>query len=180
MNSLTRAYIALGSNLDNPREQLQNALHALERLPQSTLIGCSHAYRSAAIGPGAQPDYLNAVARLDTELDAATLLQALQAIENAQGRVRTQRWGPRTLDLDLLLFGDDSIDTATLQVPHPRLAERDFVLYPLREISDTNLTLPDGRDIDSLVAQLPASTLERIDTPLKEQTADVRHPRDQC
>ena len=176
MSNTTCAYIALGSNLDKPRDQLQRALRALDQLPLSALIAHSSAYRSAAIGPGEQPDYLNAVARLETGLDAPTLLHALQSIEDAQGRVRTQRWGPRTLDLDLLLFGNDRIDTAELTVPHPRMSERDFVLYPLREISDTNLALPDGREIDKLIAQLPASTLERTETPLRvgDSAADKR------
>jgi len=166
VNKPVHAYIALGSNLENPREQLEHALRALHNLEHSTLLRCSSAYRSTAVGPGDQPDYLNAVAILETTLAAHGLLSELQAIESAQGRTRNERWGPRTLDLDLLLYGDDTIDTPTLTVPHPRLHERDFVLYPLREISDTNLVLPDGRDLNSLIAQLPGTSLTRIEAPL--------------
>lgn len=156
------AYIALGSNLQDPLAQLRSAVAALANLPDTQLQRVSSCWRSAAVGPGDQPDYLNAVARIDTGLDAAALLEALQSIETAQGRVRTERWGPRTLDLDLLLYGDATIDTPTLIVPHPRMTQRDFVLYPLREISDTNPLLPDGRDLDGLIALLPPARLERL------------------
>lgn len=160
------AHIALGSNLQDPLAQLRAAVSALADLPDTHLQRVSSCWRSAAVGPGDQPDYLNAVARIDTGLEAAALLEALQAIETAQGRVRTERWGPRTLDLDLLLYGNAIIDTPTLTVPHPRMTQRDFVLYPLREISDTSVLLPDGRDLDGLIAQLPPARLERLTTPL--------------
>lgn len=147
-----RAYIGLGSNLDNPAEQLRRALTALVRLPQTRLAGCSRFYRSAPLGPQDQPDYVNAVAALDTELAPEALLDALQAIEAAQGRVRLRRWGPRTLDLDLLLYGDDILATPRLTVPHPGLAERNFVLHPLAELAP-DLVLPDGRRLAALLTQ---------------------------
>jgi len=128
---MVRAYIGLGSNLDAPRRQLATALTALAALPQSRLLADSGCYHSRPMGPQDQPDYCNAVAQIDTELKPLALLDALQAIERAQGRVRGRRWGERTLDLDLLLYGDASIDTPRLKVPHPGLCQRDFVYLPL-------------------------------------------------
>lgn len=161
MTNPVPVYVALGSNLQNPSHQLNSALHAIAGLDKTTLVRVSAFYRSSAVGPGNQPDYLNAVALLHTSLDAPALLHALQRIEDAQGRQRAERWGARTLDLDILLFGDAVIDTDELTVPHPRMHERDFVLYPLREISDTKTSLPDGSDLESLIARLPPSSLER-------------------
>ncbi len=155
------AYLGLGSNLEQPERQLSRALEALAALPRSRLARVSAAYRSAAVGPGPQPEYLNAVARLDTELAPAALLAQMQAIERAQGRLRTVRWGPRTLDLDLLLYGDRRIETPHLQVPHPGLAERDFVLYPLAEIAGEGLLLPDGTDLATLLRRCPRGDLSR-------------------
>jgi len=140
---MIRCFIGLGSNLDDPAGQLQQALAALGNLEHSRLGRISRRYRNPAVGPGEQPDFINAVAELFTDLPATTLLKALQDIETAQGRVRTVRWGARTLDLDLLLYGDTVIDTPELQVPHPRLPERNFVLYPLYDI-EPELILPDG------------------------------------
>jgi len=153
------AFIALGSNLGEPALQLQRAVAALAALPDTRLEQVSGVYRSAAVGPGSQPDYLNAVARLVTRLAPESLLDALQRIEEAQGRERGVRWGPRTLDLDILLYGDHRIHSARLTIPHPRMHQRDFVLYPLREISNTNLALPGGADIDSLLDRLPRDGL---------------------
>jgi 2-amino-4-hydroxy-6-hydroxymethyldihydropteridine diphosphokinase len=160
-DTTAHAYIALGSNLDYPAQQLQRAVTALAGLPTSVLTRVSSVYRSAAVGPGQQPDYLNAVALLSTRLAPDALLDALLGIEQAQGRERSERWGPRTLDLDLLLYGDRKIRSARLTVPHPRMHERDFVLYPLREISNTNLILPGDGDVDTLLAQLPEDGLEK-------------------
>lgn len=144
-------YISLGSNLDNPLQQLTKARTELEHLPQTQLLAYSSLYRSKAIGGPAQPDYLNAVAKLTTCLPAMDLLNALQAIEAQHGRVRAERFGPRTLDLDILLYNDMVCDTPRLTLPHPRLAERAFVLYPLAEIAP-DLRLPDGRSIADLHA----------------------------
>ena len=162
------AYIALGSNLDNPKKQLREAVAALEILPGSKLQRVSSIYRSAALGPGNQPDYLNAVALLTTDLSPLLLLNALQSIERQQGRVRDIVWGPRTLDLDLLLYGDQRIEAPRLNIPHPRMQQRNFVLYPLREISDTNLALPDGTDLDTLLQQCPADGLLKTPDRLRE------------
>jgi len=156
---MTSAYIALGSNLCQPQSQLNKAVAALEQLPDTELVRVSSVYRSAAVGPGAQPDYLNAVLLLATTLSPLALLAAMQHIEQQQGRVRDVRWGPRTLDLDLLLYGDLTLTSLQLTVPHPRMQQRDFVLYPLREISGTNLALPDGSDLDTLLQHCPANGL---------------------
>lgn len=168
---MTPAYLGLGSNLEQPARQLVRALAALAALPRSRLARVSAVYRSAAVGPGPQPDYLNAAARLDTALAPLALLERMQAIEQAQGRVRTVRWGPRTLDLDLLLYGDRHIETPRLQVPHPRLAERDFVLYPLAEIAGDGLRLPDGTDIATLLRRCPRGDLTRTRIALTPRPA---------
>ncbi len=129
------AYVGLGSNLDRPREQVLAALDELERLPQTRLVSRSRLYRSAPVGHEAQPDFVNAVARIDTGLTPSRLLEELQAIEKQHGRGRPFPDAPRTLDLDLLLYGDAVIATASLTVPHPRMHQRAFVLRPLAEIS---------------------------------------------
>jgi 2-amino-4-hydroxy-6-hydroxymethyldihydropteridine diphosphokinase len=156
---MIEAYIGLGSNLEEPIQQLRHALLAVAELPSSHLVQVSSAYRSPAVGPGEQPDYLNAVVQLRTSLDPDALLQKLQRIELAQGRVRTVRWGPRTLDLDILLYGDLRLTTPTLSIPHPGLARRNFVLYPLLEICGPNLVLPDGADLGTLIARCPQGDL---------------------
>lgn len=155
------AYIALGSNLENPAQQLQAACDAMAAATDVHIIAGSSVFRSAAVGPGPQPDYLNAVVAIATSLPAEALLDRLQAVEQARGRERGVRWGPRTLDLDLLLYDELSVDDARLTLPHPRLHERDFVLYPLREISDANLVLPDGRDLATLIRSCPDNGLAR-------------------
>lgn len=128
-------YVGLGSNLQNPREQVREALQELGQLPRTRLDRHSSLYRSAPLGPQDQPDYVNAVACLATELEPLPLLEALQAIEQAHGRVRERQWGARTLDLDILLYGDRVIDLPRLQVPHPQMHRRSFVLKPLLEIA---------------------------------------------
>ena len=163
---MTPAYIGLGSNLCDPKNQLRKALAALEQLRDTRIERVSSLYRSAAVGPGTQPDYLNAVLLLSTDLPPIALLDAIQQIELDQGRVRDIRWGARTLDIDLLLYGDLQIDSPRLTVPHPRMQQRNFVLYPLREISDTNLELPDGSDLDTLLQQCTDVDLIRVEYPL--------------
>jgi 2-amino-4-hydroxy-6-hydroxymethyldihydropteridine diphosphokinase len=156
---MTLAYVALGSNMRQPHIQLRRAVAALDALPRTHLEKVSSAYRSAAVGPGEQPDYLNAVALVATGLAPAQLLDALQQVERDQGRVRDVRWGPRTLDLDLLLYGDRIINTAQLTIPHPRLRQRHFVLYPLWEISGAELVLPEGTRLDTLLQDCPSTGL---------------------
>lgn len=159
---MERVYIGLGSNLDTPRQQLHSALQALARLPQSQLAGQSSLYASDPLGPADQPRYVNAVAALDTELQPWQLLDALQRIEQEQGRVRkAERWGPRTLDLDILLFGERRIDDERLTVPHYHMHVRPFVLYPLAELAPA-LVLPDGRPLSELLAACPFTGLERL------------------
>jgi 2-amino-4-hydroxy-6-hydroxymethyldihydropteridine diphosphokinase len=147
-----RAYIGLGSNLDNPRQQIQRAIKALGRIPESRLTATSCLYRSKPMGPVDQPDYVNAVAMLDTCLEPLTLLDALQAIEQQQGRARNgERWGPRTLDLDLLLYGAEKIELPRLQVPHPGITQRSF-----------ELTFPDGRALREVLAAIAINDLEPL------------------
>ena len=136
------SYIGLGSNLNDPELQLKKALAALNEIPGATLGQYSSFYRSEPLGPGDQPYYINAVALLTTDLTPKELLGQLQLIENRQGRVRDgQRWGPRTLDLDLLLYGDEIVDEAVLTVPHPEIRHRNFVLMPLLEL-DPHIEIP--------------------------------------
>lgn len=160
---MNRCFIALGSNQKEPASQLRSAIAALRQLPDSRLVRISPCYRSAAVGPGDQPDYLNAVLQLETGLSPEALLEALQAIEDTHGRIRTVRWGPRTLDLDILLYGDLTVSTDRLLIPHPRLAERNFVLYPLLDIAGRNLMLPDGRELGTLVSACPFGELVRVE-----------------
>jgi 2-amino-4-hydroxy-6-hydroxymethyldihydropteridine diphosphokinase len=152
---MSSAYIALGSNLRRPRSQLRRAVIALGELPDTRLERGSSIYRSPALGPGTQPDFLNAVVLLTTALSPTALLDAMQQIERNQDRVRDVHWGPRTLDLDLLLYGDMQLTLPELTVPHPQMRHRHFVLHPLREVSDTNLVLPDGTDLDTLLRHCP-------------------------
>jgi len=156
-----RAYIGLGSNLQNPTQQLQQALIALKALPQTQLVCVSSFYRSAPLGPPDQPDYCNAVAALDTALAPLALLDALQSIEQAQGRLRGERWGARTLDLDILLFGGQIIKSEHLTVPHPQMQHRAFVLCPLAEIAP-NLALPNGQSLADWLAACSFDELERL------------------
>ena len=158
---MERIYLGLGSNLADPADQLRSAIAALGQLPQTSLAGVSAFYQSDSLLPG-QPRYTNAVAALDSSLTPIELLDALQAIENAQGRERLERWGPRTLDLDILLFGDRLIDEPRLKVPHYQIQERAFVLYPLAELAPQDLRLADGRALSDLLAACPFVGLERI------------------
>ncbi len=152
------AFIGLGSNLDGPRHHVEQALTELAQLPGTRLTGHSPLYQSTAVGPGEQPDYINAVARIMTSLQPLALLDQLQALEQAHQRVRLERWGPRTLDLDLLLYDSQVINHPRLQVPHPYLTQRNFVLYPLAAI-DPQLVLPCGTRLAALLAQTPADGL---------------------
>ncbi|MEL0029116.1 MAG: 2-amino-4-hydroxy-6-hydroxymethyldihydropteridine diphosphokinase [Perlucidibaca sp.] len=159
-----RAAIGLGGNLGDAPATLLRALAQLDAHPGITLRGCSPLYRSVAIGPSGQPDYANAVACLETSLSPHELLDALQLIEHSEGRVRHLRWGARTLDLDLLLFGDQLIHDPRLTVPHAEMTARNFVLRPLADIAPDWL-LPDGRRIAELAASLPDDGLSRWPDP---------------
>ncbi|AIR88183.1 2-amino-4-hydroxy-6-hydroxymethyldihydropteridine diphosphokinase [Pseudomonas cremoricolorata] len=157
----SRVHIGLGSNLAEPAEQLRSALQAMAQIARTELVGTSAFYTSDSLLPG-QPRYTNAVAALDTGLEPLALLDALQAIENQHGRVRAERWGPRTLDLDILLFGEQLIDIPRLQVPHTQLHLRAFVLYPLAELVPADYQLADGRTLAQLLAHCPFVGLERL------------------
>jgi 2-amino-4-hydroxy-6-hydroxymethyldihydropteridine diphosphokinase len=155
------AYVGLGSNLGHPREQVLAALAALERLPDTRLTARSSLYRSAPLGYDAQPDFVNAVAQLDTGLAPERLLAELQSIEARHARRRSFRDAPRTLDLDLLLYGDNVIDTPALAVPHPRMHERAFVLAPIAEIDPVTAIPGHGRATE-LLARCSTQRVERL------------------
>lgn len=158
-----RCYIGLGSNLGDPVANLHSALTQLAATVGVQLRGVSRFYISKPMGPKDQPDYANAVAAVDSTLSAFALLQALFAIERRHGRVRDAhlRWGARTLDLDLLLYGDAQINHTDLQVPHPGIGERSFVVLPLIDIAP-RLRFPDGRSVQECLQRLPCDDL----TPL--------------
>lgn len=154
---MTRVFIGLGSNLDNPLQHVRTALAELAELPDTTLLGSSRLYRSQAIGP-VQPDYTNAVALIETGLEPLALLDKLQDLEQQHRRVRKEHWGPRTLDLDILLVDNKLIDHERLKVPHPYLTQRSFVLYPLADLAP-DLILPSGVTLRALLQQCPADGL---------------------
>lgn len=147
---MAEVYIGLGSNLDGPHDQLDRALRSLSTSSDIELVAVSDRYQTPPIGPS-QPDYINAVAQLQTSLSPEALLDRFQSIEQQQDRVRTLRWGPRTLDLDILLYDNMHCDTERLTIPHPRMAERGFVLLPLADIN-RDLTLPGGKTVSQLLA----------------------------
>lgn len=156
-----RCFLGIGSNLSDPAIQIRHALDALKKIPNSSFGGVSPLYRNPAVGPGKQPDYLNAVAELLTTLDALALLSHLQRIEFSQGRVRNEHWGARTLDLDILLYGDAFIDLPQLRIPHPRMTIRNFVLYPLYDLAP-DLVLPHGTSLRALLDCCPDTGLARL------------------
>ena len=157
------AYIGLGSNLAEPVAQIKSARKAIAAITGVQELAFSGLYRSLPMGPQDQPDYVNAVMGIATDLLPMDLLRSLQAIENDHGRVRkSERWGARTLDLDILIYGDQIIDLPDLTVPHPGLVERSFVLYPLFEIAP-HILVPGKGAIADLISQCPLSGLKRLD-----------------
>ena len=156
------AYIGIGSNLENPVAQVRRACQEMQGIAHTHCVACSPLYRSDPVGPPGQPDYINAVAGLETELDPDALLAELRAIENAHGRVRRIRWGPRTLDLDILLYGNKVQSSAHLTLPHPRMHERSFVLYPLYDIAP-DLHIPDQGALADLRAACSSEGIQRLD-----------------
>ncbi len=151
---MTTAAIAIGTNLGDREAHIAHARAALARLPRTTLVAFSSVHDTEPVGPVPQGRYLNAAAIVDTELSARELLDELQRIEHEAGRVRGERWGPRTLDLDLLLFGDAVIDEPGLHVPHPRMHERTFVLGPLAEIAPEIFHPVLGRSVEKIFSDL--------------------------
>ncbi|MDF7667005.1 2-amino-4-hydroxy-6-hydroxymethyldihydropteridine diphosphokinase [Orbaceae bacterium ESL0727] len=152
---MSSVFVALGSNLDNPLAQANQALQQLQQLPHTHVTQISPFYRSKPLGPQNQNDYLNAVIELTTTLSPLELLDHLQSIEKSQGRIRkSQRWGARTLDLDILLYDNLIIDNERLTIPHYDMQNREFVLYPLFDIAP-NLILPDQTPLYDLIAKIP-------------------------
>ena len=158
----TVCYVGLGSNLGDPAEQVERAFDFLRAIPGVRLLSRSSLYRSGPIGPLEQPDYVNAVAKISTTLGARELLDALKRIERLRGRKRGVRWGPRVLDLDLLVYGDEEIDELRLKVPHPGIAERNFVLLPLLEI-EPSLAVPGIGRIADVPVNKYKPPISRID-----------------
>ena len=157
------AYIGLGSNLADPALQIKSARTAIAQIAGVRELAFSSLYHSPPMGPQDQPDYVNAVMGVTTDLPPIDLLRCLQRIENEQGRVRkSERWGARTLDLDMLIYGDQIIELPDLIVPHPGLTERAFVLYPLHEIAP-QLLVPGKSSVADLLAKCPMNGLERLD-----------------
>ena len=161
--STSTVYIGIGSNLGQPLEQIRRARDALAELPKTRLVGISPLYRNPAVGPGEQPDYVNAVAAIETRLAPHALLDALQVIEANQGRTRSAvRWQPRTVDLDLLVYGDRAIHDQRLTIPHPHINERAFVLKPLLDLA-THLEVPGLGPVARLLSCVPDGLLLRIE-----------------
>jgi len=162
VNNEHQVYIGLGSNLDKPIEQVTTAIDALAKLKAFKLIKTSSLYRSLPMGPQDQPDYINAVVLISTGLEPQVLLSELQQLEKKHGRVRKgEQWGPRTLDLDILLYDDLILNKPDLVIPHPGLHQRAFVLYPLSDITP-ELDIPGRGKLSELLQNIPATGLERI------------------
>jgi len=155
------AYVALGSNLAEPLHQVTRACYELQQIRATELICMSSWYISKAVGPGTQPDFINGVVALRTACVAEELLLAMQAIEAAHNRQREIHWGARTLDLDLLLYGNLVQNSPTLTLPHPHLQQRNFVVYPLADVAP-DLRLPNGRLVSDLRSELGDAGLQRI------------------
>jgi 2-amino-4-hydroxy-6-hydroxymethyldihydropteridine diphosphokinase len=157
-------FVALGANLEDPERQVRSALNDLARLPETALIASSALYRTAPLGPPGQPDYINAVACLTTRLPPRALLEALQGIELAHGRQRDgTRWGPRPLDLDILLYGDERIDEPGLRIPHPEMARRVFVLVPLADVAPADFVISGAGTLGDLLAGCPRDGITTLD-----------------
>ncbi|WP_026223930.1 2-amino-4-hydroxy-6-hydroxymethyldihydropteridine diphosphokinase [Marinobacter gelidimuriae] len=158
---MTDVFVGLGSNLADPAAQLGRAIAELAALPNTTLVAQSPFYASKPVGPQDQPDYVNGAAWLNTSLTPHVLLDHLQNIEQAHGRERLQHWGPRTLDLDVLLFGQQTLNDDRLTVPHAQLSQRDFALQPLLDLNP-KLTLPNGTTLALLRQQCPDNQLRKL------------------
>jgi 2-amino-4-hydroxy-6-hydroxymethyldihydropteridine diphosphokinase len=175
-NAETLAYIGLGSNVGEPPEQVLSALDQMAGLPQCRLVARSSLYATTPVGPVPQPDYVNAAAALATTLAPMELLAALQQVERGHGRVRDgTRWGPRTLDLDLLVYGQHRLQQPGLQLPHPEMHRRAFVLVPLAQIAPEGLEIPGlGRLTDLLAACPPDPRMRRLsEAPARADNANT-------
>lgn len=156
------AYIGLGSNLENPLQQIKTAINDLQTLADITIVSVSSLYQSPPMGPADQPDYINAVLSLETTLPPHQLLDALQSVEQLHGRVRNRHWGERTLDLDILLYGDQILDDERLKIPHPGMHERAFVLYPLAEIAP-EVEIPGIGALQEILPLCPQGDLQQVE-----------------
>lgn len=160
---MSLCYIGIGANLGDAKTTVKQAIQQLGLIPQTKLVKASSLYISKPMGPADQNDYVNAVAAINTTLAPLDLLDATQAIELNYGRERKdERWGPRTLDLDILLFGNEQINQSRLVVPHYGMTEREFVLYPLYELTP-QLCLPDGTTLASLIENIPLNGMIKDD-----------------
>ncbi len=155
------AFIGLGSNLEEPREQINTALSSLDDVSEIEVLKTSSFYQSKPLLGMTGPDYLNVVCKIETKLSALDLLSKCQQIENKQHRVREIRWGSRTIDLDILLYGDEVISTKDLSVPHPEMIKRNFVLLPLFEI-EPELELPGFGKLKELVRKVDSSSITKL------------------
>ncbi|WP_395479974.1 2-amino-4-hydroxy-6-hydroxymethyldihydropteridine diphosphokinase [Candidatus Curculioniphilus buchneri] len=157
---MERVWLALGSNMSEPIQQINIAINTLKKLSETKMIFCSSYYRSRPLGLQNQPAFLNAVVIIDTSLSPEILLDNIQTIELRQGRIRNpyHRWGPRNIDLDILLFGNHTISTPRLTIPHYDMHNREFVLYPLAEITP-NLCFPNGSVLTDCLRQVPRNGL---------------------
>jgi 2-amino-4-hydroxy-6-hydroxymethyldihydropteridine diphosphokinase len=158
----TDVYVGIGSNLNDPIDQVVRGIRELGLMADTEHIAHSSLYASPPMGPPEQPDYINAVVQLRTAMEPLTLLDSLLAIERVHGRARGEHWGPRTLDLDILLYGDRRIDDQRLVVPHPGLHERAFVLYPLQELAG-DIQVPGRGSLRELVKHCPRGDLRRLE-----------------
>lgn len=162
MNQRASAFLGLGSNMDKPLQQIETALQQLRQHPELELTQVSSRYRSAPLGPQDQDDYINAVVSVSTRLTPQQLLHAMQVLENAHGRVRNRHWGPRTLDIDLLSYDQLQLQTVELVLPHPQIAQRNFVLIPWIEIAGGDFSLPGLGCLDELLSRCPPNDLQRV------------------
>jgi len=158
---MTVVYIGLGSNMESPKQQIRSAIKSIEGIVSTQVLRVSSLYKSKPFGPQNQDDYINAVAEIDTNLTPLELLECMQNIENQQGRIRKEHWGPRTIDLDILMFGDEIIKDNKLTIPHLEIENRSFVLAPLIEI-DSNCLIPGKGMARDLLAILGQENLEII------------------
>lgn len=156
------SYIGIGSNLGDSKRTIQSALQSLNAHASILLEDCSHYYQSKPHGPQDQPDYLNAVAKISTSLSPLQLLDTLQTIENDHDRVRKEHWGARTLDLDILVYEGQTLDSDRLNLPHPFMKERPFVIHPMHEISP-DFIFDDGQSLAELARQLPTNELNKLE-----------------
>ena len=167
---MTKAVVALGANLGSPRQQIIDALRAIKSQPEFSLLDVSSIYSSPPMGPPDQPDYMNAVCIINSSISAADTLATLHHIEDSFGRTRTRHWGERTLDLDLILFGEQRSDADSLRLPHPGLYQRNFVIIPLVEIA-ADLTLPNGASVQQQAQRVTEAglTVVLLSDKLKQQ-----------